>query len=92
MDEKHWTDPESRTLQYVAESTPVDEPINRILLIVHGLESATEVTLPATLEGVTKYVSLWSSADEKPSDELAEFAPGDVVVTPGTSMRLFRVE
>lgn len=91
MDETHWTDPGSRTLQYVAESTPVDEPINRILLIVHGTESATDVRLPE-IEGATSFISLWSSADERPSDAMEKFAPGDVVPTPGTSMRLFRVE
>ncbi|HWK78677.1 glycogen debranching protein GlgX [Microbacterium sp.] len=92
MEEAQWTDPGSRTLQYVAESTPVDEPINRILLIVHGTESPTEVTLPATIDGATKFVSLWSSADEQPNDDAREFAPGDLIPTPGTSMRLFRVE
>ncbi|MGO2746324.1 glycogen debranching protein GlgX [Microbacterium sp.] len=92
MEEAQWTDPHSRTLQYVAESTPIDEPINRILLIVHGTESPVDVTLPTSLEGATRFVSLWSSADEQPSSEAEDFAPGDVVATPGTSMRLFRVE
>lgn len=92
MEEHQWTDPGNRTLQYVAESTPVDERVNRILLIVHGVEEAIDVTLPTDIEGATMFVSLWSSSDERPSPEPQEFAPGDVVPTSGTSMRLFRIE
>jgi glycogen operon protein len=89
MSDERWTDPAHRTLQYVATSTPETEDLNRILLIVHGDEDEVEVTLPA-IDGVTRYVSLWSSADEAPAADEPEFAPGDVVVTPPTSMRLFR--
>ncbi len=90
MSIERWTDPSHRTLQYVAASTPENEAFNRILLIVHGNERPVEVTLPA-IEGVTRFVSLWSSEDEAPSDEHVEYLPGDVVPLAGTSMRLFRV-
>jgi len=50
-----------------------------------------DVTLPA-ITGVSAFVSLWSSADETPSDAHAEFRAGDVVPLVGTSMRLFRAE
>jgi len=92
MEENQWTDPGNRTIQYVAESTPVHEQTNRILLVIHGTESPIDVTLPTSIEGATRFISLWSSADEQPSDAAEEFAPGDVLPTPGTSMRLFRVE
>lgn len=92
MDESQWTDPGNRTLQYVAASTPVDEPINRTLLIVHGIESPVDVTLPTEIEGASRFVALWSSADDRPDTETVAFAPGDVVPVPGTSMRLFRIE
>ncbi|WP_417511592.1 glycogen debranching protein GlgX [Microbacterium sp.] len=92
MEEAEWTDPGSRTLQYVAESTPVHEKTNRTLLIVHGTEQPIDVVLPTVLSGATKFISLWSSADERPTSAAEEFAPGQVVPTPGTSMRLFRVE
>ncbi|MGY1551713.1 glycogen debranching protein GlgX [Microbacterium sp. A588] len=93
MEEQQWTDPGNRTLQYVAASTPLaDEPVNRILLIVHGTESPVDVTLPVDIENATRFVSLWSSADDRPSGGKEEFAPGDVVLTAGTSMRLFRIE
>ncbi|MCR2818900.1 glycogen debranching protein GlgX [Microbacterium sp. zg.Y1090] len=91
MSGERWTDPRHRTLQYVASSTPEFEEPNRILLIVHGIEVPVEVTLPR-IAGVSRYVSVWSSADEHPVDDEAVFAPGDVVDVPGTSMRLFRVE
>ena len=92
MEEGQWTDPGNRTLQYVAESTPVHEHTNRVLLVIHGTETPIDVTLPTSLEGATRFVSLWSSADERPASKTEPFVPGDVVPTLGTSMRLFRVE
>jgi glycogen operon protein len=91
MSSERWTDPSHRTLQYLATSTPENEELNRILLVVHGNESPVEVTLPDLAEDV-EYVSLWSSADETPSDDTPRLSPGDVVPFVGTSMRLFRVD
>ncbi|TFB17951.1 glycogen debranching protein GlgX [Microbacterium sp. 3H14] len=92
MEESQWADPGNRTLQYVAASTPDAEAYNRILLIVHGTESPIDVRLPEEIEDATRFVSLWSSAQERPSDDEEVFAPGDVLPVSGTSMRLFRVE
>ncbi|KAA9110693.1 glycogen debranching protein GlgX [Microbacterium rhizomatis] len=89
MSGDRWTSPANRTLQYVAASTPETEEFNRILLIVHGTEQPVEVTLPE-IEGVIAYESLWSSADERPTDQITIFAPGDTVTVEGTSMHLFR--
>jgi glycogen operon protein len=91
MSIERWTNPSHRTLQYVATSTPDSEEVNRILLIIHGDESAREVVLPR-VDGVTRFVSLWSSADEQPATDELAFCPGDIVLMPGTSMRLFRAE
>lgn len=91
MSIERWTNPGHRTLQYVAASTPQYEEFNRILLIVHGNERPIDVTLPE-VEGVERYTSLWSSADERPSDERVEHAPGDTVSLVGTSMHLFLAE
>ncbi len=91
MSGERWTDPVHRTMQYVAASTPEVEDFNRILLIVHGNERPIDVTLP-DIEGVGLYVSLWSSADERPSDEQRRYLPGEVVRTAATSMHLFRAE
>ncbi|MEV7691964.1 glycogen debranching protein GlgX [Microbacterium sp. NPDC089189] len=91
MSGERWNDPAHRTLQYVATSTPEFEAANRILLIVHGDETPIDVRLPE-VEGVTRYVSLWSSAEDAPSPEEPVLAVGDVVPTPPTSMHLFRAE
>ncbi|MFE2772074.1 glycogen debranching protein GlgX [Microbacterium resistens] len=91
MEVEQWNDPRNRTLQYVASSTPDTEEFNRILLIVHGTEAPIDVRLPE-IEGVTRFVSLWSSADERPAEDPTEHRPGEVIAIPGTSMRLFRAE
>ena len=46
-----WDSPAKRTLQYLAASTPEFEEFNRILLVVHGLETEVTVTLPAHTGG-----------------------------------------
>jgi glycogen operon protein len=92
MEQGQWADPGNRTLQYVAASTPDTEAYNRILLIVHGTESPIDVRLPEEIDDATRFVSLWSSAQERPSADEEVFAPGDVLPVSGTSMRLFRVE
>lgn len=86
-----WTNPAHRTLQYVAASTPETEAFNRILLMVHGNESPIDVTLP-DIVGVSRYIELWSSLDERPSDTERTYSAGDIVPLAGTSMRLFRAE
>ncbi|GAA1847735.1 glycogen debranching protein GlgX [Microbacterium koreense] len=91
MSSERWTNPAHRTLQYVATSTPEFEDANRILLIVHGNEQPIDVTLPL-IDGVSRYVSLWSSADERPTVDESMFAAGDVLGVTSTSMRLFRAE
>src|SRR5690606_29573448 len=52
MSLEDWDSPDERTLQYLAASTPEHEGFNRILLVVHGLETEVEVVLPAH-EGVS---------------------------------------
>ncbi|MFT4211660.1 MAG: glycogen debranching protein GlgX [Microbacterium sp.] len=86
-----WTDPAHRTLQYVAASTPETEQFNRILLIVHGVERPIDVTLPA-VAGVSRYVALWSSAEDRPQEAEVVHAPGTIVPVAPTSMQLFRAE
>ena len=89
MSEHDWADGRNRTLQYVAASTPEVEELNRILLIVHGVESPVTVTLP-THDAVTAYELLWRSNDETPLVESVTYAPGDSVDVEPTSMQLFR--
>ncbi|KAA9135012.1 glycogen debranching protein GlgX [Microbacterium caowuchunii] len=91
MSGERWTNPAHRTLQYVAASTPETEAFNRILLVVHGNESPIDVTLP-DVPGVTRYVSLWTSAEEVPSEPGSVHVPGGIVPMAATSMHLFRAE
>jgi glycogen operon protein len=62
---------------------------NALLLIVHGSEIATEVTLPAP-DGIGKYELLWNSAHESPltSGEIHEI--GSTIGLSGTSVQLLR--
>ena len=89
MSADDWNSPTQRTLQYLVASTPEHEDFNRVLLIVHALESDTVVTLPAH-EGVTSYSLLWDSSLDDVHETSAVLQPGDTVALSGTSMQLFR--
>ena len=91
MSSERWSDPSHRTMQYAAASTPEIEDFNRILLVVHGSERPIEITFPQ-IDRVSRFVSLWSSADEAPRDDHEIFAPGDTLSIGGTTMHLFRAE
>jgi glycogen operon protein len=86
-----WDSPEERTLQYLAASTPEFEALNRILLVVHGLESDVTVTLPAH-EGVERYTLLWDSGHDDISDIEGTHRPGEELAMAPTSMLLFRAD
>lgn len=89
MTMEDWDSPDERTLQYLAASTPEFEEFNRILLIVHGLESEVDVTLP-THEGVVGYTVLWDSSHDDISELEPEHLPGDTLTIGPTSMLLLR--
>lgn len=89
MTMEDWDSPAERTLQYLAASTPEFEEFNRILLIVHGIDEGTEVTLPAH-EGVDGYTLLWDSSHDDISDLVSEHVPGETLAVGPTSMLLFR--
>ena len=91
MDDEDWQNPRSRTLQYLAASTPETEAPNRVLLVVHGLETEVEVTLPDDPR-VGRYVPLWDSADERPVEGGDVIAPGAAIIIGPTSLRLFRAD
>jgi glycogen operon protein len=91
MSLENWDSPGERTLQYLAASTPEFEDFNRILLVVHGLESEVTVTLP-THEGVTSYLLLWDSADEGVEPHEQRHPPGEKLTVGPTSILLFRAE
>jgi glycogen operon protein len=89
MNERDWDSPQNRTLQYLATSTPEFDEFSRILLVVHGVESATEITLPEHDE-VIGYTLLWDSTRDSAEQDEVEFAPGNVVPLGPTSMKFFR--
>ena len=89
MSPDDWDSPAERTLQFLAASTPEFEEFNRILLVVHGLETSATVTLPQH-EGVSGYIPLWDSSDDELPDDGGHHAPGDALEVGPTSMRLFR--
>ena len=91
MSHERWSDPAHRTLQYDAQSTPDAEGPNRILLVIHGNERPTSVTLP-TVPGADRFTSLWSSVPDRPDLDERVFRPGDAIEMPGTSLHLFRVD
>lgn len=89
MSLEDWDSPAERTLQYLAASTPVTEDFNRILLVVHGLETDVTVTLPEH-EGVAGYTLLWDSSHDDISEMEPEYVPGQELAVGPTSMLLFR--
>jgi len=89
MSLEDWDSPAERTLQYLAASTPEFEDFNRILVVVHGLETDVTVTLPAH-EGVTGYTLLWDSSHDDISELEPEHAPGEQLAVGPTSILLFR--
>jgi len=89
MSLEDWDSPAERTLQYLAASTPEFEDFNRILLVVHGLETAVTVTLPEH-EGVAGYTLLWDSAEDDLGAREREHVPGEELAVTATSILLFR--
>ncbi|WP_284252915.1 glycogen debranching protein GlgX [Pseudolysinimonas kribbensis] len=89
MSLEDWDSPAERTLQFLAASTPEFEDFNRILLVVHGLETTVTVTLPEH-EGVAGYTLLWDSSRDDLADAELEHGPGDELELGPTSMLLFR--
>jgi glycogen operon protein len=89
MSPEDWDSPSERTLQFLAASTPEFEELNRILLVVHGLETTATVTLPEHA-AVTGYTLLWDSSHDNVAGLDTEFGPGSELEVGATSMRLFR--
>ena len=89
MTHERWTDPAQRTLQYLATSTPVNEPRNRVLLVVHGRETDVEVVLP-NIDGTDSWTPLWSSEQEHPAVPGAALRPGASLTISGPALYLLR--
>ncbi len=85
MSLEDWNSPSERTLQYLAACHHEVDGVNRILLIVHGVESEETVTLP-THAGVTSYTLLFDSASDGLESE--QHAPGTALTMTPTSIKL----
>ena len=90
MTEENWHDSECRTISRLSERIFSDGSKNSLLLIIHGNETSTTVTLPV-VEGSAGFEVLWNSAEEFPSLDPIARSSGDQVLVSGTSMLLLRV-
>jgi len=86
-----WDSPGERTLQYLAATTHEGDTQNRILLVVHGLETEVPVTLPAHA-GCARYTLLWDSGHDDLSGLESVHHPGEQLTMSPTSMLLFRAD
>ncbi|WP_245989921.1 glycogen debranching protein GlgX [Agrococcus jenensis] len=83
-----WDHSHDRTMQMLAESTPVEEPYSRVLVIFHGSPRDTRVTTPVA-DGATALELLWDSAADHQGAE--RVVPGDAVAMTAMSMRVYAV-
>ncbi len=89
MNHDEWGDPGNRTLQYLASTTPVDEPFCRILTVIHGVERPIDVVMPSDPE-VQFYEPLWFSTHSAPHEVPGVLRPGETIRVAGTSILVFR--
>ena len=90
MGNEDWQNPECRTVLRFSEHESETGELNRMLLVIHGSETETEVQLPLGL-GVDAYELLWNSALDLPPKELVQLEPEAKLPVSGTSMLLLRV-
>ncbi|MDI2097737.1 glycogen debranching protein GlgX [Ruicaihuangia caeni] len=84
---EEWDSPAERTVQYLAATAHESERLNRILLVVHGLDSPVTVTLPEH-EGVHSYTLLWDSARDSLDQAPIDHGSGSELEVAGMSMQL----
>ncbi|MEY3676854.1 MAG: hypothetical protein RL351_81 [Actinomycetota bacterium] len=89
MTDDDWHNPECRTISRFSQRVFDDGSTNSLLLVVHGSENSTQLTLP-NIEGISQFELLWNSAHEVPQASEAKLATGAAVDLSGTSMLLFR--
>ncbi|MFM5905402.1 MAG: glycogen debranching protein GlgX [Micrococcales bacterium] len=89
MTEEDWNNSETRTVARFSEHLEADGSTNRVLLLVHGSETATKVVLPSEI-GVDKYEVLWNSAHELPAVEFEVVTANQPLAVSGTSIQVLR--
>ena len=90
MSDDDWHNPECRTISRLSQRVFNDESHNSILLVIHGSETSTTITLP-TVDRASKFELLWNSAHEVPQVADSKLEAGSSVDVSGTSIQLFRV-
>ena len=90
MTEDDWHNQECRTISRFSERIFNDGSKNSLLLIIHGAEVDSTVTLPK-VDNSTGYEQIWNSAHEIPQQDSVSYSAGDQVELTGTSMQLFNV-
>ena len=90
MTEENWHDGECRTVQRYGVHIREDGSQNRMLLVIHGSEKATEIKLPTEITDAG-FDLVWNSALELPPTEIVRFEPLSTVPVSGTSMLLFNI-
>jgi len=90
MSDDDWHNPECRTISRLSQRVFTDGSHNSILLVIHGSETSTTVTLP-TVDRASQFELLWNSAHEVPQVADTKQEAGSRVEISGTSIQLFRV-
>jgi glycogen operon protein len=89
MTEQNWHDNECRTIQRYSEHLDVTGERSAMLVLIHGAETVSEITLP-TQDDVRSFELVWNSAFDVPGEETESFSPGAQTSASGTSVQLFR--
>jgi glycogen operon protein len=90
MSDDDWHNPECRTISRFSQRVFPDGSHNSILLVIHGSETSTKVTLPR-VDGASQFELLWNSAHEVPQVADSKQAAGSSIEVSGTTIQLFRV-
>jgi glycogen operon protein len=90
MSIEDWDNPQVRTVSRFTEHDNGDGTFDRLLLVVHGAEKETKVTLPLEIEDKT-FELLWDSALETPPHRVEKHPSQSTVLVTGTSMQLYLV-
>lgn len=89
MTEDDWHSQECRTISRFSQRVLEDGGSNALLLVIHGSETSTTVTLPE-LDGIQNLEVIWNSAHEVPQAQGSALVPGDQIELSGTSMILLQ--
>ena len=79
-----------RTVQYLVGTPAVEDVQNRVLVVIHGLETSQDVVFPAR-DDVRSYTLLWDSSHAA-EPEHRVITPGETLTMGPTSLSIYRVD